>query len=473
MPQAIEWSLATPKMSAFLPSSSPIGPPRVPSPGSLPSAMTTAIDVRRDRRCARRCAASARSSSMPTASSSLPGRAAPGVGRGGRASSRRAGSRSASSPTSRRPIATTLARWFGKARAARRRRTGSSPRPRRQPPTRRGRHPASRCSCWPRPMRAASSPASSCSTPDEADALPAEPVAAVVIGDAGDDLSYRNLDIAFRQLRGGAEFVAMHRNPWWLTPEGSRSTPAPFVAGLEFATGAARRILGKPSPVVFRQARRRACAAELGERPAAVATFAMVGDDSGADVAAAQRVGLRGVLVLTGKHGPADVERGRPPERGGRGPDAIAAVAGRRRRRARLTATLPDRATTDPPRGPTHHDRPTPSRASRSPTRRCAPTTRSCTRSSRTAVDARRASLGGAPPELRRRRPGATATARSRPARRSIATSSSARSRRGTAADVDDAVAAARAAQPAWAATPWQRAPRDPRAGPPSSSASA
>jgi len=40
---------------------------------------------------------------------------------------------------------------------------------------------------------------------DEADArAAAEPVGAVVIGDAGDDLTYRNLDIAYRQLRAGA-----------------------------------------------------------------------------------------------------------------------------------------------------------------------------------------------------------------------------------------------------------------------------
>ena len=35
-----------------------------------------------------------------------------------------------------------------------------------------------------------------------------EPVAAVVIGDAGDDRSFRNMDIAFRQVRAGAAFVA-------------------------------------------------------------------------------------------------------------------------------------------------------------------------------------------------------------------------------------------------------------------------
>ena len=65
---------------------------------------------------------------------------------------------------------------------------------------------------------------------DEADAR-AEPVAAVVIGDAGDDLSYRNLDIAFRQLRNGAEFVAMHRNPWWMTPKGFTLDAGALVAG--------------------------------------------------------------------------------------------------------------------------------------------------------------------------------------------------------------------------------------------------
>ena len=45
-------------------------------------------------------------------------------------------------------------------------------------------------------------------------------MAAVVIGDAGDDLSYRNMDVAFRLVHGGAELLAMHRNPWWLTPRG-------------------------------------------------------------------------------------------------------------------------------------------------------------------------------------------------------------------------------------------------------------
>ena len=143
-------------------------------------------------------------------------------------------------------------------------------------------------------------------SPDEADAR-AEPVAAVVIGDAGDDLSYRNVDIAFRQLHAGAEFVAMHRNPWWMTPKGFTLDAGAIVAGLEFALGRRAVVSGKPSPVVFRQAVAE-LRAELAARTAGrVGTrlrardVVMVGDDPRADIAAARRVGLRGILVLTGK----------------------------------------------------------------------------------------------------------------------------------------------------------------------------
>jgi HAD superfamily hydrolase (TIGR01458 family) len=163
-------------------------------------------------------------------------------------------------------------------------------------------------------------------TADEADALPPGSVAAVVIGDAGDDLSYRNLDVAFRLVRGGADLLAMHRNPWWLTPKGETLDAGGFVVGLEFATGRRARTLGKPSPTVFRQAVA-GLAADLGERVPRH-RFAMVGDDPLADVAAAQRVGLRGILVLSGKTRAADLA-GTAPRAGKRAkrvPDAIAAT---------------------------------------------------------------------------------------------------------------------------------------------------
>lgn len=161
-------------------------------------------------------------------------------------------------------------------------------------------------------------------TPDEADAAPPGTVAAVVIGDAADELSYRNMDVAFRLVRGGADLLAMHRNPWWLTPKGPTIDAGAFVVGLEFATERRARVLGKPSPVVFRQAVA-GLAADIGERVPRSA-FAMVGDDLRADVAAAQRVGLRGILVLSGKTDRAEADRATAAARRGRGrgPDGVA-----------------------------------------------------------------------------------------------------------------------------------------------------
>lgn len=139
-------------------------------------------------------------------------------------------------------------------------------------------------------------------SPEEADG-PDRRVGAVVIGDAGDDLSFRNLDIAFRQVRAGAAFIAMHRNPWWVTPRGVTLDAGALVVGLESALGRRATVTGKPSPVVFREAVRE-LAADVRATAGAqlrVRDVAMVGDDLVADVAGARRAGLRGILVLTGK----------------------------------------------------------------------------------------------------------------------------------------------------------------------------
>jgi HAD superfamily hydrolase (TIGR01450 family) len=167
--------------------------------------------------------------------------------------------------------------------------------------------------------------------PEEADAR-IEPVAAVVIGDAGEQLTYANLDIAYRELRGGAEFVAMHRNPWWVTPKGFTLDAGALVAGLEFALGRKAVICGKPSPVVFRQAVAE-LRAELGNRVDGsggprlrTSDVAMVGDDPRADFAASRRAGLRPFLTLTGKVSSSEaLAAGVPAER--IAPDLAAVVA--------------------------------------------------------------------------------------------------------------------------------------------------
>lgn len=125
-------------------------------------------------------------------------------------------------------------------------------------------------------------------------------VAAVAIGDAAEDLSFANLDIAFRAVRRGAELVAMHRNPWWITSLGPTLDSGAAVAGLEFALRRRARVLGKPSPGVFRQAAA-GLAADLGVRRLPGRAITMVGDDPRADLAPARRLGMRTVMVLTGK----------------------------------------------------------------------------------------------------------------------------------------------------------------------------
>ena len=146
--------------------------------------------------------------------------------------------------------------------------------------------------------------------------------AAVVIGDSPEEATFDNLNRAFRLIRGGATLIGMHRNPWWLTPEGPTLDSGSFVVGLEFAAEIRARVIGKPSPAFFAQAVRD-LRKEAG-RDLTRSDIAMVGDDVRTDVRAAQRSGLRGILVLSGKHGEADVDIA-ARERGGRRPDAIAA----------------------------------------------------------------------------------------------------------------------------------------------------
>jgi HAD superfamily hydrolase (TIGR01458 family) len=161
-------------------------------------------------------------------------------------------------------------------------------------------------------------------THDEA-AAPGATAAAVVIGDSPDEATYENLNRAFRLVLGGATLVGMHRNPWWLTPEGPTLDSGAFVVGLEFAAERPAVIIGKPSAAFFAQGVRD-LRKEVG-RDLARRDIAMVGDDVRTDVRAAQRAGLRGIFVTSGKHRPGDVEVA-ARERGGRRPDAVAASLG-------------------------------------------------------------------------------------------------------------------------------------------------
>jgi len=128
----------------------------------------------------------------------------------------------------------------------------------------------------------------------------------IVIGDVGSGFNYELLNALFRQLRGGAELVALHKGVFWMAADGPRLDAGAFILGLEAATGKQALVMGKPSPVFFTKA-----FDALGVAPA---DALVIGDDVSADVQGARKVGARCALVGTGKYRPGDEDREPRPD---------------------------------------------------------------------------------------------------------------------------------------------------------------
>ena len=116
----------------------------------------------------------------------------------------------------------------------------------------------------------------------------------VVLGGAGPEFSYEQMNHALGLLLGGAELVGMHRNRYWRTRDGVSLDTGAYLAALEQAAGVDPIVLGKPSPDFF--------ATALVDIGTTAERAVMVGDDIENDVLAAQACGMTGVLVRTGKY---------------------------------------------------------------------------------------------------------------------------------------------------------------------------
>ncbi len=115
----------------------------------------------------------------------------------------------------------------------------------------------------------------------------------VVIGGAGPEFTHEALSRVLDLMVSGVPVVAMHRALMWSESDGLRLDTGAYLPGLEDASGSRIVSVGKPSLAGF------LTAAELmGADPASTV---MVGDDFRSDVLPAQRVGMTGVLVRTGK----------------------------------------------------------------------------------------------------------------------------------------------------------------------------
>ncbi|OPY46768.1 MAG: putative HAD-hydrolase [Methanosaeta sp. PtaU1.Bin028] len=117
---------------------------------------------------------------------------------------------------------------------------------------------------------------------------------AVVVGDAGPDFTYSRLNLAMRLVFEGADLLAMEMDRYWREPDGLVLSTGPFVRALEYATGRQAELMGKPSPGFFQMGLR-----YLGIEPK---DAGMIGDDIETDVGGAQRSGMKGILVRTGKY---------------------------------------------------------------------------------------------------------------------------------------------------------------------------
>lgn len=119
---------------------------------------------------------------------------------------------------------------------------------------------------------------------------------AVVVGDAREGFNYSTLNAAFRVLIGDAKvpLIALGANRYYQASEGLQLDMGAFVAALEYASQRKAEYAGKPSPSFFENALQTLNVSRMNA--------VMIGDDLENDIGAAQRVGVRGILVRTGKY---------------------------------------------------------------------------------------------------------------------------------------------------------------------------
>ncbi len=113
----------------------------------------------------------------------------------------------------------------------------------------------------------------------------------VVVGE-GRTLSFEMLEHAVQMVIDGAKLIATNLDPNCPTQTGTRPGCGAIVSLIEQASGTKAFSVGKPSPVMMRQARK-----ELGM---ATSETIMIGDTMDTDIIGGVQMGYRTMLVLTG-----------------------------------------------------------------------------------------------------------------------------------------------------------------------------
>ncbi len=127
--------------------------------------------------------------------------------------------------------------------------------------------------------------------------------AAFVVVGLSPQLTYEELAMASLLVHNGTPFIGTNPDPTFPSEIGPLPGAGAIIGVVTTATGVQPTLIGKPGPIIFREALKR-----LGGDPDGVA---MVGDRLSTDIAGAQAAGLRSILVLSGistreeaEHGP-------------------------------------------------------------------------------------------------------------------------------------------------------------------------
>ncbi|XP_031622085.1 haloacid dehalogenase-like hydrolase domain-containing protein 2 isoform X2 [Contarinia nasturtii] len=117
---------------------------------------------------------------------------------------------------------------------------------------------------------------------------------AVVVGLAPDQFVYEKINKAFRVLmKEDSKLIAIHEGKYFKRGDGLAVGPGLFTRGLEYVSGKPAHIIGKPNSYFFN------CAIPMGLSPH---ECCMIGDDINDDIFGAMNVGIKGILVKTGKY---------------------------------------------------------------------------------------------------------------------------------------------------------------------------
>jgi 4-nitrophenyl phosphatase len=105
-------------------------------------------------------------------------------------------------------------------------------------------------------------------------------------------ITYDKLDHAARLARNGAGIVATHSSRLYMYKTGPAIATGPLVKAVEYASSKRATVIGKPSPLMFTIALRRAgCSRERS---------VMIGDQLETDIEGASRAGIDSILVRSG-----------------------------------------------------------------------------------------------------------------------------------------------------------------------------